>query len=311
MGATSWQLDIEVPQLAGYDGNNQGDYPTVQLLSNTGQPVKILGGVSEAFATRDPGHSHRRLGLPLERQYRHRGRKPAGSGLVDVFNGAEPHRNVIFRIVDQSGNVVKAETLVSESPNYSGNAEMWHGAGSTANGFAIRYKSGNGPVVVRLFDNAGSPTTGDLDLATLTGFPRREVADEAMAPDSTATARTRTWPCAPRDRMPGSPSSTPTAPCVTPKAVATDLTLASVDRVDAAIDADGNVIVVFSAKYDTENLEPLDHWDVASARRARRPRHVLREREGTARSQHRCRQRAAGGVAGGPGGRRLGEFERP
>jgi len=258
MGATSWQLDLEVPQLAAYDGNNQGDYPSVQLLSNTGQPVKIVVGVSDAYATRDPGSI--RIG---DWDYLANGNivivgeSRQDQDLVDVYQGAEPHRHIIFRIVDQSGNAVKAETLVSESANFPSNAEMWHGVGSTANGFAIRYKSGNGPVVVRMFDNAGNAATGDLDLATLTGFPE---AGGGGRGDNTG--------------FHGNGKDAYVAACsagadawVTvlnangtvrfSKAVATDLTLASVDRVDAAIDPDGNVIVVFAAKFDAGNPNRL------------------------------------------------------
>ena len=161
MGATSWQLEIEEPLVGAYDGNNQGDYPSVQLLSNTGQPVKIVGGVSEAFAIRDSGSI--RIG---DWDYLANGNivivgeSRQTSDLVDVFGGTDPWRHVIFRIVNPAGVVVKAETLASESADQVGNAEMWHGAGVTANGFAIRSKSDAGPVVVRLFDNAGTADHG-------------------------------------------------------------------------------------------------------------------------------------------------------
>src|SRR3989442_3449243 len=46
---------------------------------------------------------------------------------------------------------------------------MWRGVGVPANGFAIRFDHGGAKV--RMFDNNGNPTTGDIDLATLTGHP--------------------------------------------------------------------------------------------------------------------------------------------
>ncbi|MBK9140247.1 MAG: hypothetical protein IPM17_16025 [Verrucomicrobia bacterium] len=254
MGATSFGLDQEVPALAGYYGDGNGDYPTVQLLSNTGQPIRILVGVSEAFATRDPGNI--RIG---DWEYLSNGNvvifgeSRQNADLVDVFGGSDPWRHVIFRILDPAGNVVKAETLASQSPNFVGNAEMWHGAGATENGFAVRYKSDAGRVVVRMFDNAGNPTTDDLELAVLTGHPE---AGGGGRGDSAG--------------FHGNGKDAYVAVCSTgsdvwltvlnangtvrySKAVATDLTLASVEAVDAAIDPDGNVIVVFSAKYDANN----------------------------------------------------------
>src|SRR6185436_18999879 len=57
MGATSFQLGDEVPQLAVIQNNaageNAGDFPSVQLLSNSGQPNGILSGVDDAYAERD------------------------------------------------------------------------------------------------------------------------------------------------------------------------------------------------------------------------------------------------------------------
>jgi hypothetical protein len=258
MGATSFGLDQEVPALAGYYGDGNGDYPTVQLLGNNGQPVRIVVGVSEAFGVRDPGNIR-----IADWEYLSNGNvvivgeSRQNSDLVDVFGGTDPWRHVIFRILDSAGNVVKAETLASESPDFVGNAEMWHGAGATANGFAIRYKSNGGPVVVRMFDNAGNPTTGDLVLADLTGHPE---AGGGGRGDSAG--------------FHGNGRDAYVAVCSTgsdvwltvlnadgtvrySKAVATDLTLASVEAVDAAIDSDGNVIVVFSAKYDGANSNRL------------------------------------------------------
>jgi hypothetical protein len=49
VGSTSGQLEVEEPSVGAYDGNNQGGYPTVQLMENSGQAAGIVGGVSEAF----------------------------------------------------------------------------------------------------------------------------------------------------------------------------------------------------------------------------------------------------------------------
>lgn len=254
MGATAFALSVEVPELAAWDDANQGDVPAVQLLENDGRPIKILMGSSADYATRDGGNI--RIG---DWAYLSNGNvvivgeSRQNDDLMNIFGGSAAFRHVIFRIVDRSGNVVKAETLASKSVDYVNNAEMWHGAASTANGFAIRYKSDSGPVVVRMFDNAGNPTTDDLVLADLTGHPE---AGGGGRGDNTGfhgngkdayvavcSAASDAWVTVLNANGTVRYS----------KAVATDLTLASVDRADAAIDADGNVIVIFNAKYDANN----------------------------------------------------------
>ena len=66
-----------------------------------------------------------------------------------------------------AGAVVKAETLVSATPL---NGNIWHGVGSTMNGFAVRFDAGGAKI--RMFDNAGNPTTSNLVLSALTGHPQ-------------------------------------------------------------------------------------------------------------------------------------------
>ena len=56
MGATSFLLGEEVAAFAAYDDSNMGDFPSVQLVDNNGQPVSTLGGVSAAYATQDGGN---------------------------------------------------------------------------------------------------------------------------------------------------------------------------------------------------------------------------------------------------------------
>jgi hypothetical protein len=254
MGATSWQLEIEEPSLGAYDGNNSGDYPTVQLLGNAGNPVKILAGVSEAFATRDGGGI--RIG---DWEYLANGNivivgeSRQNADLVDVFGGSSAWRHIVYRIVTPAGAVVKAESLANESAEQSGNAEMWHGVGVTANGFAIRSKSDAGPVVVRLFDNAGTPISGNLNLAAETGNPEAGGGGRGDGAGFHGNGK---------DAYVAACSSGTDAWVTVlnadgtvrySKAVATDLALAEVQQVDAAIDGDGNVIVVFNAKYDAAN----------------------------------------------------------
>lgn len=258
MGATSWQLDLEVSELAPYDGNNTGDYPSVQLLSNSGQPVKILTGVSVDYASR-PGDI--RIG---DWDYLSNGNvvivgeSRQNDDLVNVFGGEAPFRHVIFRILDPQGNVVKQETLVSETPNFVGNAEMWHGVGVVSNGFAIRYKAHNGPVVVRMFDNAGNPTTGDLVLADITGHP--EAGGGGRGDGAGFHGNGKDAYVAVCSYGPGAWVTVLNANGTVrwSKNVADDLpNMVSVGRTDAAIDANGNVVVVFSGKYDSSAVYDL------------------------------------------------------
>lgn len=254
MGATSWQLDLEVPALAGYDGNNQGDYPTVQLLSNTGQPIRIDAGVSEAFATRDPGSI--RIG---DWDYLSNsnivivGENRQSADLVDVFGGTDAYRNIIFRIVDPAGNAVKAETLVTDSPNQTGNHEMWHGTGSVQDGFAVRFSTPEG-VCVRMFDNAGNPTTTNIVLTQVTGFPQAGGGGRGDGAGFHGNGKDAyVAACASGAEVWMTVLNT-NGTVRFSKSVADDLTgLVSVGRVDAAISRDGNVIVVFSGKYDASN----------------------------------------------------------
>ena len=251
MGATSWRLNLEVTELAGYTGDN-GDYPTVQLLGNNGQPGRILPGVSVAWAAR-PGSiriadwdylSNGNIVIV--------GESRQNQDLVDVFGGEAAFRHVIFRILDPQGNVVKQETLVSESPNFMGNAEMWHGVGVTANGFAIRYRAHNGPVVVRMFDNAGNPTTGDLVLADLTGHP--EAGGGGRGDGAGFHGNGRDAYVAVGSYGSGAWVTVLNANGTVrwSRDVADDLSLVSVGRTDAAIDRDGNVIVVFGGRYSPD-----------------------------------------------------------
>lgn len=258
MGSTSWQLEVEEPLVGAYDGNNQGDYPTVQLLGNSGQAAGIIGGVSEAFAVRDTGSiriadwDYLATGNVVVV-----GESRQNADLVDVFGGTDAWRHVVFRIVTPAGAVVKAETLAGESADQAGNAEAWHGAGVTANGFGIRFKSDTGPVVVRLFDNAGTPTSGAIDLAALAGHAEAGGGGRGDGAGFHGNGRDAYVAACAAGTDAWVTVINADGTLRYSKAVATDLALAEVQQVDAAIDADGNVIVVFNAKYDAANPNHL------------------------------------------------------
>lgn len=165
MGVTSFDLGLEVTEYAAYQ--DAGDWPAVQLLNNAGEPVGIVNGVSVEYGSRA---GNIRIG---DWDYLSNGNilvvgeSRQTDDLVSVYSGESPQNHVIFRIVDPTGKEVAPLQLVSEAPTKT---EMWHGAGVTKNGFAIRF-SDNGPGRIRLFDLAGKAVSTNIDLAAVAGTP--------------------------------------------------------------------------------------------------------------------------------------------
>ncbi|MFO1499609.1 MAG: hypothetical protein U1G07_14660 [Verrucomicrobiota bacterium] len=121
-GATSFGLGEEVTELAAFAGT--GDFPSVQLLNNAGQPIKIVTGVDSAYAARD---GDIRIGdweylsnsnIVIVGESRQR------PDLVSVYNGEIEETHAIYRVINPAGNVVKAEALVGDAPVKT---EIWHG----------------------------------------------------------------------------------------------------------------------------------------------------------------------------------------
>jgi hypothetical protein len=259
MGATSFLLGEEVVAFAAYDDQNMGDFPSVQLLGNDGQPAGVLGGVSAAYATQDGGNI--RIG---DWDYLSNGNilivgeSRQNPDLVNLYGGSTEATHVIFRIVDATGKVIKAETLVSETPD---KAEMWHGSGVTKDGFAIRFMTA-GTATVRLFNNSGTPISTNINIAELTGNPiaggggRGDSAGfhgngtdayviVNTGTDSTAEPNTqgRVWLTVLNTNGVVRYS----------KSAIDDINLISMGSADAAIGTNGEVLVVFAAKYSEEN----------------------------------------------------------
>lgn len=166
MGATAFDLGLEVPSLAAFVPD-QGDFPAVQLLSNTGEPISIVTGVSQEYSARDGNIRIGDWDYLANGNIVVVGESRQGQDLVDVYGGESAQNHVIFRVVDATGKEVKAVQLASANPTKT---EMWHGIGVTKNGFAIRF-SDNGPGAIRLFDNTGTAVSTNIDLAVLTGQP--------------------------------------------------------------------------------------------------------------------------------------------
>ncbi len=253
LGATSFLLDTEVIEFAAWHDSTAGDISAIQLLDNAGAPVRILPGISASYATRDSGNirvadwdylSNGNIVIVSESRQ--------NQDLVDLYGGASAATHAIFRIVDVAGNVVKTETLVSETPIQS---TIWHGIGVTKTGFAVRFSTADG-ATIRMFDNNGNPTSTNIILSALTGHAIAGKGDRGEAAGFHGNGKDAyVYVCTGLD-----PDDSVEKVWMTvlttngtvrfSKTVADDLTLTGVGRADAAIDADGNVIVVFDAKFD-------------------------------------------------------------
>lgn len=165
MGATAFSLGLEIAELAdiNMDEGGGGDFPAVQLLKNDGSPIAAVSGVSDEAA--EPAGDIR-IG---DWDYLSNGNivivgeSRQEADLVDKYNGDAAGKHAIFRIVDSTGKEIHPVSLVSEAPVAN---EIWHGVGVTKNGFAVRFNKG-GRATLRLFDNNGTPSAGDIDLGTL------------------------------------------------------------------------------------------------------------------------------------------------
>lgn len=235
-------LGTEVVEFAAY--NEKGGFPGVQLLTSSGSPIGIVAGASEVDTAPD---GTIRIG---DWNYLANGNivVVGESRQADDMGklGAATDRNVVYRVVDAAGKEIKAYSLVSST---GARSEMWHGVGVTRNGFAIRFAS-EGQTTVRLFDNNGNPTSANINLAERTTKPvtggggRGDgTGFHGNGADAYVTA------------VSGADETGAKVVWVTVlnadgtvrySVNATDgYELAGADRVDAAIHADGRVLVVF------------------------------------------------------------------
>ncbi len=252
MGATSFELAKEVAAFAAIEnnaaGDNAGDYPTVQLLDNTGAPLGIVSGLTDADAERAGNVRIGDWGYLSTGNIVVVGESRQNADLVDVFGGAAAAQHVVARIVKPNGDEVKATQLVSAEKTQ---ANMWHGFGATKNGFGIRFAGADGRAKLRLFDNAGLPTVAtNIDLGTLVGNP---VAATGGRGDGVGFAGNGNDAYA----VLGIGNNTEGVPTVLvtvintngtvrwSRSVADDLTIGGGGRGDVAIDALGRVAVAF------------------------------------------------------------------
>ncbi len=182
MGTMPWAIGLEIPELYAINEDAGGpppasdDFPCIQLLNNNGTPLRLgpisgvtnLGIVTLADADVQPAGAIRLGGW----DYLSSGnilivgesRQADDRALTGQLGGRVP----VYRIVTPAGIQVKAYSAASATAE-GGNISR-NGAAVTADGFAIRWQRDGGGATVRLFDNSGTPTTPNLDLATLTGY---------------------------------------------------------------------------------------------------------------------------------------------
>ncbi|MBI2950109.1 MAG: hypothetical protein HYY23_20945 [Verrucomicrobia bacterium] len=245
MGATAFDLHLEVPEFAAFNGT--GDFPAVQLLSNDGKPSAIVSGASDAYAATDGDIRIADWEYLSNGNIVIIGESRQKQDLIDKYKGASAENHATYRIVDATGKEVRPVGLVSSEPVKS---EIWHGVGVTKNGFAVRF-SWNGVGAVRLFDNSGAPITTNLDVAKITGkvgaanggrgdslgFHGNGVDAYVVVNSGTDEQGAKQVWLTVLNSTNGSVRWS--------RAVADDLTLNGPDRLDAAIDPSGRVIAVF------------------------------------------------------------------
>ena len=243
MGATAFEIGEEVPAFAATENGGE-EFPAVQLVTETGAPVGIVAGVDAAYASRPNGIRIADWEYLSNGNIVIVGESRQDDDLLNIYGGDVAKHHAIYRVVTPAGTEVKAVSLVSEVPVES---PIWHGAGVTANGFAIRFGAPNG--TVRLFSNDGTPISTNIDLAGATGFPiagnggrgddtgfhgNGKDAYVAVAAGADPTGNPQVW---------ATVIST-NGTIKYSKGVFTDVTLAGPGRCDAAIYPDGRVLVV-------------------------------------------------------------------
>lgn len=253
MGATSFELAREVPALAPIEndaaGENAGDYPTVQLLDNTGAPISIVSGLTDAEAERAGSVRIGDWGYLSTGNIVVVGESRQNNDLIDVFGGAAAAQHVVARIVKPDGTEVKATQLVSAEKTQ---ANMWHGFASTKNGFAIRFAGSDGRAKVRLFDNAGTPTIStNIDLGNLVGNPVAATGGRGDGVGFSGNGNDAYAVLGIGNNAEGVPTALVTVLNADgsvrwSRSVADDLTIGGGGRGDVAIDALGRVAVAFA-----------------------------------------------------------------
>ena len=252
----------EIPELLAIN-LGQGDTtvegsPIAQLLNNDGSRNVAAGGADVAGirsfsdADTDPAGSIRAADIDFLSNGNFvlvgESRQDADTNLTGQASG----KVVVYKVFNPTCGVVKAYSAALSEPSTA--QEIWHGAAATASGFAIRFNMGTERI--RLFDNNGNPVGTNIDLAAVTGHPE---AGQGGRGDGTGfksngrdayvyAAQTTSGPWVSVFNADGS---------VRYSRAVTETNDAGLyadgDRLDAAIAADGRVIVAFDASNNDTN----------------------------------------------------------
>lgn len=260
--AMCWEIGLEIPELM--DVNTAAaadDFPVVQLLNNDGTPLRpgVISGMNNlgilTFTVADMTPAGKVRGGDFDYLSNGNILVTAQSQQADdqTLTG-QPSGNVpVYRIWTPGGGVVHGYAAVSSEAI---GGDLYRGVGVTANGFALRWgQNGAGGSTIRLFNNAGTPTSADLNLATLTGHPEVAAGGDGAGcgfhgngVDAYVYANTGT------DKTPWVTVINADGTLRWSRKVQDDsdpIDTTSSGDVDAAIDTNGRVVVVFSSLLPT------------------------------------------------------------
>ena len=279
MQSMSWAIGLEVPELFDINEDAGGiacgggvaclassdDFPLVQLLNNNGTPLRLgpivgitnLGIVTLADADVQPAGPIRTGGWDY---------LSSGNILIvgesrqvadRALTGQPDEKVPVYRIVTPAGLQVKGYSAVSAAA--VGGSVSRQGAAATANGFAIRWQeAGTGAtgVKVRLFDNAGTPTSVNLDLAAVAGHLQANGGGDGSGAGLSSNGKDAYVLVGDYSTaVYGSNGVWVTVLNANgtlrwSRDVASDLVVGTISGSSAAIDESGQVVVVFSASPD-------------------------------------------------------------
>ncbi len=264
-------IACEIPELTAIqvDGGGAGTHaaPFVQLANNDGSRNTGMGGpdvagivsFSDADVEAADGNGDVR---PTDVEFLSNGNIViAGFSrtIADrLLTGQTAGNVVVYKVLNSSGGVVKAySAATSEVGPAAAGQDAWHGVAATSNGFAIRFSQAGDKM--RMFDNNGNPVGPNINIAAVTGHPEAATAGRGDGMGFKSNGK---------DAYVYAVNSGAGGPWVTvfnadgtlrySRAVTETNELgayANSDRLDAAIAADGSVIVAFDASNnDTNNI---------------------------------------------------------
>lgn len=256
-------IACEIPELFAINNDNLGTEfngsPVVQLLNNDGSRNAAAGGpdVAGILSFSDADVEYDGSVRPGDIDYLSNGNIliVGESRQVEdrLLTGQTAGNVVVYKILSPTGAVIKGYSAASSEAS---GQDMWHGAGVTANGFALRFNVGS--TRIRFFDNDGNPQGPNINLAAVTGHAEAGAGGRGdgsgfKGNGNDAVVYVATSASGPWVTVLNANGTVRYSRAVTGT---NDLgAYANSDRLDAAISADGRVIVAFDAgNNDTNNV---------------------------------------------------------